>query len=449
MEEAKKEKPATIYKYIPLSNVVAKPSYNLNFYGVVIDSTYPYPIRSGNYLCLVKLIDASIASSMFLHVSLFGLREESLPKVAVIGCILRVHRGHSHTYKNQMQCTVDIAKGNAWVLFDLSNGETPIAQSGMTYSYTNDDSKALAKIRKFAREHLHQNEIINKGPLTIAERLSFKIFDAICLVLNIKKKLTSDNQKVLSLKLCDEERIIKMEVPEAQFSYINKLDVIKIRNVASNSTFTQLLMTNNTNLQIIPSGFKTSENLINKLMYTVNKDIKLLFQIYWSRACALDSMCSILNDHSIEQPTKLKDITELRDRKFHRIRVKVITISPSSPTEWIWAKNKETNECIPQSEVKEGEYNYYWKIQFIVQETLFDDPNLYRIYLCSLQGQGDEFFNPQLCTLIKSKEDERYLKRVSKLLVQPWIILDLIVEVVTVAEDSCVLLITDTKLNIC
>ena len=72
-----------------------------NFYGVIIDATYPYKSQS-KYLCGLRVVDptAHITDSKedFATVQIYAKRIEDLPIVKRVGDIIRVHRSNVRIY---------------------------------------------------------------------------------------------------------------------------------------------------------------------------------------------------------------------------------------------------------------------------------------------------------------------------------------------------------------
>ena len=76
---------------------------NYDFYGVIIDATYPNPDDNSNeYICSFKVIDdtqnqkinqANFDESV-INIIIKSTSKENLPYVNGVGEIIRIHRGH-------------------------------------------------------------------------------------------------------------------------------------------------------------------------------------------------------------------------------------------------------------------------------------------------------------------------------------------------------------------
>ena len=92
----------TRYTYVKL-NEITTPQEQYNFYGVIIDATYPNPEDNNpnEFVCSLKLIDQSINAKSnqtnfddaVINVIIKSNSKENLPYVTAVGDIFRVHRG--------------------------------------------------------------------------------------------------------------------------------------------------------------------------------------------------------------------------------------------------------------------------------------------------------------------------------------------------------------------
>jgi len=91
------------YNYTELAKVKLSEDERINFYGVIIDATFPYKVADGagdsKYIVSLKVIDPSLHSkggkpsdNDYATVVLFALKFEDLPIVGRVGDIIRVHR---------------------------------------------------------------------------------------------------------------------------------------------------------------------------------------------------------------------------------------------------------------------------------------------------------------------------------------------------------------------
>ena len=74
-----------------------------------------------------------------------------------------------------------------------------------------------------------------------------------------------------------------------------------------------------------------------------------------------------------------------------------------------------------------------------------EDNNIYTLFLCTIDGKGKEFISVPAGD---DKDTVSELKKVYKVLMKPWVNLDLIVEKVPTSEGQPLYFIVDTKLTI-
>lgn len=101
-----------------------------NFFGVVVDATFPYKTNKEKYVCSLKIVDASLhaksaTSGEHATLVIYANRFEDLPIVHRIGDIIRVHRAGLRIYKNLRQFNANIHGSSSWVLFSTDK-KSPI-----------------------------------------------------------------------------------------------------------------------------------------------------------------------------------------------------------------------------------------------------------------------------------------------------------------------------------
>lgn len=90
------------YNYSTLQEI-KNSGESYNFYGVIIDATYPNPEEDRiEYICSLKVIDESINHKInqsnfddsVINIIIKSNSKENLPYIYGVGEIIRVHRGH-------------------------------------------------------------------------------------------------------------------------------------------------------------------------------------------------------------------------------------------------------------------------------------------------------------------------------------------------------------------
>lgn len=80
-----------------------------NFYGVIIDATFPYKTNKDKYICSLKVVDPSqhvkgmkgTGGDDYATVVLYAKEFKDLPIVSRIGDIIRVHRATLRLHNSQ------------------------------------------------------------------------------------------------------------------------------------------------------------------------------------------------------------------------------------------------------------------------------------------------------------------------------------------------------------
>ena len=123
-----KSKPSsTKYEYVELSKASLATSEACNFYGVIVDATFPYK-REKFFVCSLKVIDPTLnpksGSQQYSNVVIYTQRFEDLPIVHRIGDIIRIHRAMLRLYNGKR----DLAKKDEEALWrKYSYGEVSSA----------------------------------------------------------------------------------------------------------------------------------------------------------------------------------------------------------------------------------------------------------------------------------------------------------------------------------
>lgn len=93
--------------------------------------------------------------------------------------------------------------------------------------------------------------------------------------------------------------------------------------------------------------------------------------------------------------------------------------------------------------------SYYFKMQlFVKDKSVAKDSNMYTLFLCSVEGKGQEFINIDLGKDYPTEETFKKLKKIYKMITRPWLEMDLVVEAVEVTGNQPVCFIVDTELSI-
>ena len=94
------------YEYVEISKASLTSAEPCNFYGVIIDATFPYK-RENKFICSLKVIDPTLNPKLnkdagYASVVIYANRFEDLPIVHRIGDIIRIHRANLRLYNGKI-----------------------------------------------------------------------------------------------------------------------------------------------------------------------------------------------------------------------------------------------------------------------------------------------------------------------------------------------------------
>ena len=406
----------------------------------------------------MKLLDTTMDEPMIA--TIFAKTAAEIPQVSKVGSIIRLHRAQTKTYKKdkkgfQINCDVEI-KG-AWVLFDPSDGVTPVKESGMKYTFTTDDKAILTEIRKFAKNYFAKNEL-TALTLKEAESEKPKDFDTVCLVMEVKKK-TGMNQ----IKLCDAEKVVKLNVPTNRNLTVTPGEVIRIRSADYTDTkkFDTLELSEYSNILRVPAEYKSAKDLMSSVEGgKASEKVKSKLAIHTPHLNAPMTGSKITDAHKQTKAVALKDLfagtVGKAGQKHFKIHVNVSEISPKSPKEWIGVYEKKTKKQMTIEEAFKGKktgklpagMEYFYKMQLYVQDKSVKDTSMYILFVSTMEDKCPDFIKLDLGREYPSEKAVTELKRIYKTLTNPFVTLDMMVELQEVAGKQPVFFVVDTALTI-
>jgi hypothetical protein len=334
----------------------------------------------------------------------------------------------------------------AWVVFDAVSNITPISESGRTHTFTPKDKIRLRDIRNFAKCYFESYNI-DSITLDMAFSQNLKEFDTTCYVLDIKKK--GQDTRLL---LCDNTKVAKLYLSHKYSIPFIPSTVIHIRSTSfithNNKSF--LDYNDYSNVIAILSNYKSAIELTNTI-----KSEKMPKDVLEEIKMKMHDLSASVVSHPLTKKAKtahLKDLysgslTKTKENTF-RVSVNVMEIGPKNPLDWIWIVDKSKNHCMLKDvKVITTGLEYYFKLQLFVKDNSSNaDNNLYMIFLCTVDGKGKEFIK-----LPEVKPEEEYfnkLKKIYKILIKPWSILDCIVEVIHTDNGQPIFFLVDTCLDL-
>ena len=161
----------TKYEYVELSKASLASSDSCNFYGVIIDATFPYK-RDKFFICSLKVIDPTlnpkISAQNYATVVIYAYRFEDLPIVHRIGDIIRIHRAKLRIHNNKRQFNVNMYYVGSWVLYSSEKTsplghvvtDAPYAYSGKKSTQEPQDLAIVKTLKKWTNTFFMQNNVV-------------------------------------------------------------------------------------------------------------------------------------------------------------------------------------------------------------------------------------------------------------------------------------------------
>ncbi len=327
----------------------------VHLWGVLFDCSAPYYMESTKkHLCTAKLIDPTInpaspgrGETEFISTTFFAENIDEIPQASKVGSILRIHRGDIKKYKDTVQLNCDTTIKGAWILFDSTDGNTPVATSGKQFTFTTSDRETLKTLRKFSLSFFAKHEL---PAITLKEgEKKKKDFDCLCMVLETKKQ--GDKEHV---KLCDGEKVVKLDIPFARKIHISPEEVVRVRsaNYADGKGSHTLTLSEYSNILRVPKEFKSAKLLIDELK---GKDLAapILSEVSMHTRLRGDMMLisKTTAAHKHAKLVQLKDLFSGEalkdDKKYYKVRVNAVEVGPKDPHEWIWVSDKSAQKQYP------------------------------------------------------------------------------------------------------
>lgn len=181
------------YNYTQLNDLeedMALTEQEINFYGVVIDASFPY-FKGGRWVATAKVIDAStMKEDEYTNVVFLSTKFEDLPIIQRVGDILRCHRAQLEYYKDHKQLKVNVSYKSAWCLYIGDNKSpalepmvlneeekenyfenTPYNFSGKSFSQKEDEKQTLNKMRSWLKKLLIKYSLIDRERVAHLQKL--------------------------------------------------------------------------------------------------------------------------------------------------------------------------------------------------------------------------------------------------------------------------------------
>lgn len=398
------------YKYTSLSQMSNSNEYN--FFGIVIDSSFPLykKVPSPHYECILKIIDDKYLkiSSNLKTVIIKAKNKNQIPYIKRLGSIIRVIYG---TFKNNSKIYLnfqisEVNQKASWCIFD--NESYIISQaSNLYYTMQKEDKEIITSLSDYFNNLLFENLGISSRNAQLINR---KENDRDSLVLVVGKAKNDDH---LVLFIQDETDACELHVFN-YFDFIMIGDVIRIRSyrIYNNNV---LVLNEWGNLLIISKRSKIYKNCMNKIIHLYNskyekEQIPLFLNENISQETELafpDITTESLSLTVVNPPLSIRQtsITDLFEKENKFISIfSIISIIPTNPIlncVNIMCLNCQNSFNISEIELNENKFKcircnieveakIFFNMAIYVREKEEDD-ELIKLHLCDYDDEGRNF----------------------------------------------------------
>ena len=398
-----KSKPSsTKYEYVELSKASLATSEACNFYGVIVDATFPYK-REKFFVCSLKVIDPTLnpksGSQHYSNVVIYAQRFEDLPIVHRIGDIIRIHRAMLRLWQGKRQFNLNMYMNGSWVLYSSEKlsplgqvaGDAPYAYSGKKSTQEPQDSAIVKTLKAWTNRFFAQNEVVNGiGSVTKLSQAgkAMKDFDVIAKILQVFSLDDYTNE----LKLKDASGSVYYTLAlKIKFPHLKEGNVVKIRSCLKDETSAKrvLILQHYSNIM----SFLGSSKLANSIASKVDNDRE-------DEKAALKDKSNVApvvltqvdKKHASLQSTGLYDLFHEPDMSISTFSTcfYVTKVEPGKVEDACKAYSKSSKKA---SSAKGAKGDMIYQVQFLCKDTTTQSTNnVYRILLYTHEGLGANFF---------------------------------------------------------
>ena len=438
------------YKYSPLNELVEIGDYN--FYGIIIDASFPIKISSYenefHYESTIKLIDQTtkITDEMEDAITLVikSTDRSRIPFIHNVGDIIRVHRGIYNPKKNRNAYLQNL-KGNAfksaWTLFpgtasSQANEMIPYQSSHDNYTYEYQDKEILENLRRFSQSYLEKSNSLNyKMTIKLDERFTQGSDND--LILFVVRKVVMNDQ--ITLFVLDDTDGCELHTYK-YFDFIEEGSVIRVRAF---KLFNKnvIIMNEFSNILRLPSGSYLYKTFMNSLLskyksfkpgeklpeFKVSEEAVPKTQKKAKKATikvsdAKEYACKVKNKYISEYDLKTLDEIEPEDKRF-LLNIRIMEIYPKPVFNFVNVLCPNCQSCYFLSEAEPDEKGKFKcsKCKTMVAGKLHYNAKIhcrsgvtgdkiFTLHLNTYDDQGNNFFGipPTEC----HKNDKNFQKMV-------------------------------------
>ena len=422
----------TKYKYTSLADMTTSNQYN--FYGIVIDSSFPSnnTLPESHYECILKVIDISYthSSPIILTLIIKSRSKNQIPYIHKIGDVIRIINGtfkpKSKMYLNLLNESV--AEKGSWCVFDGDN-YTIYGGSSSSISFEQRDLDNVASLSQFYKSLVGEENVLYARNEKLINRKDDDR-DAIVLVAG-KEEL--DDKVVFFVQ--DETDACELHAFK-YFNFVNVGDVIRVRSYRLfNQTVMVLNQWGNILLFNKASGmYKKFMNQVievyNTKMMNTGTEVHYKFDEGYKKNKKAtktkedkELIISVSNAHSSTVEIPFSSLTQ-KDSTFI-LTVSVIHMSPINPIlnsinvlcpncnntfdiSEVELTKKNTFKC-PSCDT-EVKAKLHFNIKILAKENAFSD-DIIQLYLCDYDNEGENFLGAKAEEVLANGNEIKKIER--------------------------------------
>ena len=422
----------TKYKYTSLADMTTSNQYN--FYGIVIDSSFPSnnTLPESHYECILKVIDISYthSSPIILTLIIKSRSKNQIPYIHKIGDVIRIINGtfkpKSKVYLNLLNESV--AEKGSWCVFDGDN-YTIYGGSSSSIPFEQRDLDNVASLSQFYKSLVGEENVLYARNEKLINRKDDDR-DAIVLVAG-KEEL--DDKVVFFVQ--DETDACELHAFK-YFNFVNVGDVIRVR---SYRLFNQTVMVLNQwgNILLFNKASGMYKKFMNQVIEVYNtKMMNTGTEVYYKfdegykknkKATKTkedkELIISVSNAHSSTVEIPFSSLTQ-KDSTFI-LTVSVIHMSPINPIlnsinvlcpncnntfdiSEVELTKKNTFKC-PSCDT-EVKAKLHFNIKILAKENAFSD-DIIQLYLCDYDNEGENFLGAKAEEVLANGNEIKKIER--------------------------------------
>ena len=429
----------TKYKYTSLSKMTTSNQYN--FYGIVIDSSFPSnnTLPEPHYECILKVIDLFYTNSSPIIITLIikSRSKNQIPYIHKIGDIIRIING---TFKPKAKVYLNllnesVAEKGSWCVFDGDNHNI-YGGSSSSVPYEQSDLDNVVSLSQFYKSLVGEEKTLYARNEKLINRKDDDR-DAIVLVAG-KEEL--DDKVVFFVQ--DETDACELHAFK-YFNFVNVGDVIRVR---SYRLFNKTVMVLNQwgNILVFNKESRMFKSFMNKIievyntkMMSTGTEVQFRYNEEQSKSKKVSKIkenvdtnliISVSNAHSSILEVPYRAITQ-QDTNFI-LTVSVIHMSPINPilnsinilcpncnntfnTSEIELSKKNIFKC-PSCDI-EVTGKVHFNLKILAKENEFSD-DIIQLHLCDYDNEGENFLGAKADEVLSNgneiKKIERNIKKI-------------------------------------